>query len=99
MRIFGRMRTSKPAMENSRLGLSRLYTLTNELSQSSVVTDRGSLFFMSQNTARPRFTCIHGNAAYQAEQVHSLAPLQLPPDKQYKVLGCRVCSDQRWKSE
>lgn len=78
MRIFGRMRTSKPAMENSRLGLSRLYTLTNELSQSSVVTDRGSLFFMSQNTARPKFTCMHRSAIHiRQRRDEAWAPLQL----------------------
>ena len=53
IRIFGRMRTSNPAMENSRFGLSLEYTLTKELSHSSVVRLRGSRFFMSQNTARP----------------------------------------------
>jgi len=53
IRILGRMRTSNPAMEKSRFGLSLEYTLTKELSHSSVVRLRGSRFFMSQNTARP----------------------------------------------
>lgn len=57
MRILGRMRTSKPHMENSRLGLSLLYTDTKELSQSIVVTLLGSRFLRSQKTARPKFTC------------------------------------------
>ena len=56
VRHLGRMRHSKPLMLNSRLGLSLLYTDTKLLSHSSVVTERGSLFLMSQKTARPRFT-------------------------------------------
>lgn len=36
---LGRMRTSKPHMLNSKLGLSLLYTLTKLLSQSRVVRD------------------------------------------------------------
>lgn len=43
--------TSKPDMAKRRLGLSLEYTLTNELSQSKVVSERGSRFFMSQKTA------------------------------------------------
>lgn len=43
-------------MEKSRLGLSLLYTLTKLLAHSKVVMERGRRFFMSQNTARPRFT-------------------------------------------
>ena len=54
---FCRVRlTSKPHMEKSRLGLSREYTDTRELSQSRVVRLRGSRFFMSQKVARPRLT-------------------------------------------
>ena len=56
MRTFGRMRTSKPHMSNSRFGLSREYTHTNDRSHSTVVSDRGRRLFMFQNTARPRFT-------------------------------------------
>mmetsp|Transcript_1049 Transcript_1049/g.2755 ORF Transcript_1049/g.2755 Transcript_1049/m.2755 type:complete len:228 (-) Transcript_1049:175-858(-) len=55
-RHLGRIRTSKPAMENSRLGLSRLYTLTKLFSHSNVVRLRGSRFLMSQKVARPRLT-------------------------------------------
>ena len=43
-------------MLNSMFGLSRLYTLTKPLFQSIVVRLRGSRFFTSQNTARPRCT-------------------------------------------
>lgn len=61
-------------MENSRLGLSRLYTLTKLLSQSMVVTLRGSRFLRSQNTARPRFTCAPPPPA-RAQEV--LPPIRL----------------------
>lgn len=50
------IRASKPDMLKSRLGLSLLYTLTRLLAHSSVLTLRGSLLRMSQNTARPRLT-------------------------------------------
>ena len=43
-------------MLKSRLGLSLEYTLTKLLSHSKVVKLRGKRFFMSQKTARPRFT-------------------------------------------
>ena len=56
MRHLGLMRTSKPHMSKSRLGLSLLYTLTKLLLHSNVVCDRGKRFLMSQKTARPRFT-------------------------------------------
>ena len=55
-RHLGRILHSNPDMLNSKLGLSLLYTLTKELLQRTVVTDRGSRFFISQNTARPRLT-------------------------------------------
>ena len=91
---LGRVRTSKPAMENSRLGLSRLYTLTNELSQSSVVTDRGSLFFMSQNTARPRFTCMHVNAAHIRQRRNTAEyDYDCRLSDRTRILGCEACSD------
>mmetsp|Transcript_39079 Transcript_39079/g.93741 ORF Transcript_39079/g.93741 Transcript_39079/m.93741 type:complete len:225 (-) Transcript_39079:513-1187(-) len=53
---LGMIRTSNPHMLKSRFGLSREYTETNPLSHSSVVSDRGSRFRMSQNTALPRLT-------------------------------------------
>ena len=56
VRTRGMIRTSNPHMLNSRLGLSLEYTLTNPLFHSREVSDRGRRFFMSQNTARPRFT-------------------------------------------
>ena len=52
----GKILTSKPDMLNRRFGLSLLYTLTRLFSHSKVVMLLGSLFFISQNTARPRFT-------------------------------------------
>ncbi len=55
-RHFGRMRTSKPAMEKRRLGLSREYTDTKPFSHSMVVSERGSRLRSSQNVARPRLT-------------------------------------------
>jgi hypothetical protein len=50
---LGRIRHSKPLILNSKFGLSLEYTLTKLFSHWMVVVDRGSLFFMSQNTARP----------------------------------------------
>ena len=56
MRIFGINLTSNPHMLNSKFGLSFENTEQNPLSHSNVVNDRGKRFFMSQNTARPKFT-------------------------------------------
>ncbi len=56
MRIFGRMRHSKPHMLKRRFGLSLLYTDTKLFSHCMVVTDRGRRFLMSQKTARPLAT-------------------------------------------
>ncbi len=53
VRHLGRIRHSKPHMLNSRFGLSLLYTDTKLFSHCTVVTERGSRFLMSQNTARP----------------------------------------------
>lgn len=50
---FGRIRHSKPLMLNNKLGLSLEYTLTKLFSHCMVVVERGSLFLISQNTARP----------------------------------------------
>lgn len=47
------MRHSKPHMLKRRFGLSLLYTDTKLFSHWTVVTERGSRFLMSQNTARP----------------------------------------------
>lgn len=53
VRHLGRIRHSKPHMLKRRLGLSLLYTETKLSSHRIEVTDRGSRFLMSQNTARP----------------------------------------------
>lgn len=50
---LGRMRHSKPLILNSKLGLSLEYTLTKLFSHWIVVVERGNLFLISQNTARP----------------------------------------------
>ncbi len=89
IRILGRMRTSNPAMENSRFGLSLEYTLTKELSHSSVVRLRGNRFFMSQNTARP-CACINTEVSEKANMTStSTLPLLTPPphDRCYQPTG------------
>ena len=53
IQTLGRMRHSKPLMLKSKFGLSLEYTLTKLFSHWMVVVERGSLFLMSQNTARP----------------------------------------------
>mmetsp|Transcript_20098 Transcript_20098/g.58314 ORF Transcript_20098/g.58314 Transcript_20098/m.58314 type:complete len:256 (-) Transcript_20098:3416-4183(-) len=56
VRIFGKMRTSKPHILKSTFGLSLEYTDAKELSQTNVVTLLGKRFCISQKTARPKFT-------------------------------------------
>lgn len=54
--ILGRIRTSKPHMENRSWGLSFEKTLTKVSSHSIVVSDRGRLCLTFQKTARPKLT-------------------------------------------
>mmetsp|Transcript_83297 Transcript_83297/g.257493 ORF Transcript_83297/g.257493 Transcript_83297/m.257493 type:complete len:256 (+) Transcript_83297:2353-3120(+) len=72
VRIFGRMRTSKPHMLNRTFGLSFEYTDAKELSQTRFVTLRGSLFCISQNTALPRFTSCFMRRMRQSRGQHIL---------------------------
>ena len=56
VRILGRIRFSKPHMENRSCGLSLEYTETEVSSHSMVVSGWGRLCLTFQNTARPRST-------------------------------------------
>ena len=89
---LGMIRTSKPHMLNSKLGLSREYTETNPLSHSSVVTDRGSRFLMSQNTALPRLTSCFINRMRASLGQHFL--LLYPT--MFSLLGSGCSVRYRW---
>lgn len=53
---LGRILTSNPDMLKSKFGLSFEYTEMNVSSHWMVVSERGSLFLISQKTALPRLT-------------------------------------------
>lgn len=56
--IFGRICISNPNIENNSCRLSHEYTLTNVLSQSRVVRDRGKLDWRFQKTVRLRIDVV-----------------------------------------